>query len=75
MSTTQIGILTGGGDCPGLNAVIRAVVLSALSRGWETFGIRRTVFLNCVAHLHTAQVVHTAIQPLQRAPGVVQALF
>jgi ATP-dependent phosphofructokinase / diphosphate-dependent phosphofructokinase len=34
----KIGILTGGGDCPGLNAVIRAVVKSATKRGWETFG-------------------------------------
>jgi ATP-dependent phosphofructokinase / diphosphate-dependent phosphofructokinase len=32
--------LTGGGDCPGLNAVIRAVVKSAAKRGWETLGIR-----------------------------------
>jgi ATP-dependent phosphofructokinase / diphosphate-dependent phosphofructokinase len=35
----RIGILTGGGDCPGLNAVIRAVVKSASKRGWETIGI------------------------------------
>jgi ATP-dependent phosphofructokinase / diphosphate-dependent phosphofructokinase len=34
----RIGILTGGGDCPGLNAVIRAVVKSASKRGWETLG-------------------------------------
>lgn len=36
----RIAISTGGGDAPGLNAVIRAVVLSALQRGWECFGIR-----------------------------------
>ncbi len=36
---TRIGILTGGGDCPGLNAVIRAVVKSAAKRDWETLGI------------------------------------
>ncbi len=34
----RIGILTGGGDCPGLNAVIRAVGKSASKRGWETLG-------------------------------------
>ena len=34
----RIGILTGGGDCPGLNAVIRAVVKSATKRGWDTVG-------------------------------------
>jgi phosphofructokinase-like protein len=36
----RIGISTGGGDAPGLNAVIRAVVLSAIHRGWECYGIR-----------------------------------
>jgi 6-phosphofructokinase 1 len=35
----RIGLLTGGGDAPGLNAVIRAVVKSAASRGIETIGI------------------------------------
>jgi 6-phosphofructokinase 1 len=35
----KIGIVTGGGDCPGLNAVIRAVVKAASRRGWETIGI------------------------------------
>jgi 6-phosphofructokinase 1 len=36
----RIGIVTGGGDAPGLNAVIRAVVLSADLLGWECYGIR-----------------------------------
>jgi 6-phosphofructokinase 1 len=37
---TKIGVLTGGGDCPGLNAVIRAVVLSAgTGMGWDVIGI------------------------------------
>ena len=36
----RIAISTGGGDAPGLNAVIRAAVLSAINRGWECFGIR-----------------------------------
>jgi phosphofructokinase-like protein len=34
----RIGIVTGGGDCPGLNAVIRAVVKAAAHRGWESIG-------------------------------------
>jgi len=34
----RIGIVTGGGDCPGLNAVIRAVTKAAAKRGWETIG-------------------------------------
>ncbi len=36
----RIAISTGGGDAPGLNAVIRAAVLSAINRGWEVYGIR-----------------------------------
>jgi ATP-dependent phosphofructokinase / diphosphate-dependent phosphofructokinase len=37
----RIAINTGGGDAPGLNAVIHAAVLSARRRGWEVVGIRR----------------------------------
>src|SRR2546426_11844774 len=37
----KIAISTGGGDAPGLNAVIRGAVLSAIHRGWECVGIRR----------------------------------
>jgi ATP-dependent phosphofructokinase / diphosphate-dependent phosphofructokinase len=36
----RIGILTGGGDCPGLNAVIRAVARRSLDRGAEVTGVR-----------------------------------
>jgi ATP-dependent phosphofructokinase / diphosphate-dependent phosphofructokinase len=37
----RIAISTGGGDAPGLNAVIRSAVLSAINRGWEVLGIKR----------------------------------
>src|SRR6476620_6129695 len=37
----RIGVLTAGGDCPGLNAAIRAVARSAMQRGDEAIGIRR----------------------------------
>lgn len=37
----HIGILTGGGDVPGLNPCIRAVTLAAADRGWRVTGIRR----------------------------------
>ncbi len=36
-----IGILTGGGDVPGLNPAIRAVTLRALREGYQVVGIRR----------------------------------
>ena len=37
----RIAISTGGGDAPGLNAVIRSVVLAAHYRGWEVLGVER----------------------------------
>ena len=37
----RIAISTGGGDAPGLNAVIRAAALSAIHRGWDVLGIKR----------------------------------
>lgn len=37
----RIAISTGGGDAPGLNAVIRAATLSAIARGWTVLGIKR----------------------------------
>ena len=35
----RIGVLTGGGDVPGLNAAIRAVCRRAFDYGWEVYGI------------------------------------
>jgi 6-phosphofructokinase 1 len=40
-SIRRIAVNTGGGDAPGLNAVIRSIVLSSLRRGWEVLGIRK----------------------------------
>ena len=40
MPIRKIAISTGGGDAPGLNAVIRAAALSAHTRGWEVYGVR-----------------------------------
>ena len=37
---TRIGVLTSGGDCPGLNAVLRGVVLAGEKLGWEVIGFR-----------------------------------
>jgi 6-phosphofructokinase len=35
----RVAINTGGGDAPGLNAVIRAATLASIRKGWEVFGI------------------------------------
>ncbi len=39
-SVRRIGVLTGGGDCPGLNAAIRAVARRAFEYGWEVMGLQ-----------------------------------
>jgi 6-phosphofructokinase 1 len=36
----RIGVLTSGGDAPGMNAAVRAVVRAGLHKGWEVFGVR-----------------------------------
>src|SRR6516162_10836386 len=36
----RVGVLTGGGDCPGLNAVIRAVARRSIDRGHTVVGVR-----------------------------------
>ncbi|MBD5111327.1 MAG: 6-phosphofructokinase [Ruminococcaceae bacterium] len=41
MAKKKIGVLTSGGDAPGMNAAVRAVTRSAISKGFEVVGIRR----------------------------------
>ena len=60
----RIGVLTGGGDCPGLNAVIRAVVRMAITQyDWEVYGIRNG----------WAGYVNTEAEPLnlERVSGIL----
>ncbi|MCA9680160.1 MAG: ATP-dependent 6-phosphofructokinase [Kofleriaceae bacterium] len=58
----RIGILTGGGDCPGLNGVIRAVVLHAHnSYGWDVVGVRNGfegLYEEAYVELDPRRVVH-----------------
>ena len=41
MAVKRIGVLTSGGDAPGMNAAVRAVVRTAMFHGVECYGIRR----------------------------------
>ena len=41
MSIKRIGVLTSGGDAPGMNAAIRAVVRSGIYRGFQVYGIKK----------------------------------
>jgi 6-phosphofructokinase len=64
--TKKLGILTGGGDVPGLNPAIKAVVESAIDRGWDVIGIRRGWggLLHC--NLDSPQARKNLILPLTR---------
>ena len=53
MTARRIGILTGGGDVPGLNSVIKASVLNCVERGIEVVGIRRG--WKGLTHIHPVQ--------------------
>ena len=56
----RIGVMTGGGDCPGLNAVLRAVVKTAMVKyGYEVIGFRdgyRGLVLNDYVHFKSGDV-------------------
>ena len=43
MSIKRIGVLTSGGDAPGMNAAIRAVVRSGIYRGFQVYGIKKVM--------------------------------
>ncbi len=63
----KMGILTGGGDVPGLNPAIKAVVEAASDRGWDVLGIRRGWggLLQC--NLDSPQARKNLIIPLTRS--------
>lgn len=58
----RLGVLTGGGDCPGLNAVLRAVVKTAVGKyGYEVIGFRdgyKGLVLNQFTNLHSEDVAN-----------------
>ncbi|HFD40110.1 MAG TPA: ATP-dependent 6-phosphofructokinase [Anaerolineae bacterium] len=63
----KVGILTGGGDVPGLNPAIKAVVERATNHGWEVLGIRRGWggLLHC--NLDSPQARKNLFIPLQNS--------
>lgn len=62
----KLGVLTGGGDVPGLNPAIKAVVELAIDQGWDVIGIRRGWggFLHC--NLDSPQARKNLFVPLTR---------
>jgi ATP-dependent phosphofructokinase / diphosphate-dependent phosphofructokinase len=62
-SIKRIGVLTGGGDCPGLNAVIRAVAKTALNRfGMEVIGQKVAVDIENQTGIETRSIVLGHVQ-------------
>ncbi len=69
--TKRIGILTGGGDAPGLNAVIRAAVLSASNRNqWEVVGIPQG-FDGLIAKAEPILLYPETVRPILARGGTI----
>jgi 6-phosphofructokinase len=63
----KLGILTGGGDVPGLNVAIKAVVESATDKGWDVIGIRRGWGGLFLCNLDSPQARKNLFIPLTRS--------
>ncbi|MBW4056484.1 MAG: hypothetical protein HIU83_13990 [Proteobacteria bacterium] len=60
----RIGVLTSGGDAPGMNVAIRAVVRTGLAKGWDVLGVRHGYASLISGNLHSIlQVVESANPP------------
>ena len=66
----RIGINTGGGDAPGLNAVIHAVVLAAHRRGWEVHGIH-TGYVGLLDPLRTTRLTPADVESIVDRGGTI----
>ena len=64
-----LGVLTGGGDCPGLNAVIRAVVITAERSGIRVVGIRNA--FSGLIHKRFSELESVNVDPLLQRGGTI----
>jgi len=65
----RIGILTGGGDCPGLNAVIRAAVKTSVGYGWEVVGIEEA--FDGLVHCRTRTLTNASVSGILHLGGTI----
>ena len=63
---TRIGVLTGGGDVPGLNPCIKTIVYGAIDRGFEVVGIRRGWAGLLDYDLDSSESQESCVQPLNK---------
>ena len=66
----RIAISTGGGDAPGLNAVIRAAVLSALARGWSVLGVKRG-YMGLLGEDDVVPLTRDSVRGIQHLGGTI----
>ena len=66
----RIGLLTGGGDAPGLNAVIRAVVTSAIQSGCACIGLENS-FDGLMDTGRTRELTLADVEGIERAGGTI----
>lgn len=62
----KIAINTGGGDAPGLNAVIEAVVMSAYNRRWDVYGIKN----GYAGLINTDDIIHLTPEKVRRISSI-----
>src|SRR5687767_7549010 len=65
----RIGILTGGGDSPALNAVIRAAVKTAVGFGWEVLGIEEG--FDGLVHCKTRGLTNASVSGILHLGGTI----
>jgi ATP-dependent phosphofructokinase / diphosphate-dependent phosphofructokinase len=65
----KIGILTGGGDCPALNAVIRAAVKTSIGYGWDVLGIEEG--FNGLVQNNTRVLTTTSVSGILHLGGTI----
>src|SRR5678815_3346997 len=66
----RVAISTGGGDAPGLNAVIRAAVLSALARGWTVLGVKRG-YMGLLGEDEVVPLTRESVRGIQHLGGTI----
>lgn len=66
----RLAISTGGGDAPGLNAVIRAAVLSAVARGWTVLGVKRG-YMGLLGEDDVIPLTRESVRGIQHLGGTI----
>ncbi len=69
-ASPRIGVLTSGGDCPGLNAVLRGVVMACEPLGWEVLGFHEG-FEGMASPRHYQVLTEATTRDIQRRGGTI----